>query len=235
MSAYSTAVLADSPDVYYRLDETGAGPLVDVVAAHNATANATIVSASSLVPMDSDAAVTLDYTGAFFKGTTAYTLAQQPMTVEFWINPTALTTNSGWPVVVSCTNNATNGWAAQYQVTTGLWTFTTCGVNDYAFTAAAVAGTTQHIVFVFKASNDVDLYVNGAFSQTISNATPMSATTGFVTIGDSQALGRNMRGTVDELAIYKSALSAVRIGAHYTAGTVAAASGHGLLLLGVGT
>lgn len=224
MSAYSTAVLADSPDVYYRLDETGsgAGAFVDVANAHNATPNATIVSSASLLPQDADASATLDSAATFFKATTIYTVAQQPLTVEFWVKPTAL--SGGFSTILSC-GGAGDGWNVAFYAD-GRWVFTEPGIINGFFNSSpiAAAATTQHVVFVLHGSTPwpVDLYINGVTIESVNVGTTMNATTSTLTIGEYNGADR-MRGVVDEIAIYKATLSAGRILAHYQAGTISSA------------
>jgi hypothetical protein len=226
---YAAEVLADAPDVYLRLDETGSGPFVDVVAGNDLTPDGAIVSAASLLASDPDASATFDYTTTLTKAVSAYTVAQQPMTIELWVKPISLTGSSlSASIVASCSSGA-NGWSAKYRDTTGAWRFTTHGVKDYDFTAAASIGVTQHVVFVFQASNAVDLYINGVFQQTVTHGVAMTATTSKLTVaGFEVGTSARPKATIDEVAVYKSALSAARIAAHYQAGNDPAAATTGV-------
>jgi hypothetical protein len=238
VSAYSVAVLTDSPDVYYRLDETGAGPFVDVANAHNATPDGTIVTAASLLVTDADAAAKFDPATTLTQATTGYIVAQQPMTVEFWINPASLTGSiGGTSIVLGHTNSTgTNGWICDYVDSTGVWQWTLSAVAFYPFASAVKAqiGVKQHIAFVLTAST-VELFVNGASQGTIAVGT-MVAATGHLVIGSSEFSTANRqrpKATIDEIAIYKSAISGARIAAHFLAGTTSGMGG-GMLLSGVG-
>lgn len=223
MSAYSAAVLADTPDCYYRLDETGSGPFVDQVAANNLTPNATIVSVSGLIVTDAASPATqLDHAGSFFKANSTHTVSQRPLTVEFWVTPQSLTGFGGTASVIASCAAIGNGWQTKYLITTGRWRFTTTGVADYDFTTAPAAqiGVKQHVVFVFKVDNSVDLYIDGAFQQNVTGPATINATTGFLALGDFGG-GQYPQAIIDELAVYTAALSAGRIAAHYAAATAA--------------
>lgn len=220
---YTTEVLADSPDVYYRLSETGSGPFVDVVGGHNAPPDGVIVSATSLIPSDADAAAAFDYSTTLTKAVSGYVLSQRPLTVEAWVSPLGLVGSSaaGYSIIVSC--GVAGGWVAHY-MDTAIWALTYQGVLTYQFTLSthAAIGVTQHVVFVLQTGNTIDLYLNGSFQET-------KATGGLVATGnkltvagyETLASGRP-KAIIDEVAIYKSALSAGRIAAHYAAGIASA-------------
>lgn len=220
--SYTSEVLADSPDVYFRLDDTGAGPFVDVIAAHNATSSGTIINGSSLIPTDADASTVFDPTTTCNKAVTTYTVSQRPLTVEFWITPANLTGSAaaGASVAVQC--GMTGGWSIEYLDTTGIWRMTYQGVAFYPFTLStpAAIGTRQHVVIVLNSANTVDLYINGVFQQTLATGA-LGATANKLTIAGQQTVApARAKATIDEVAVYKSALSASRILAHYTAATV---------------
>ena len=236
MSAYSAQVLADSPDVYFRLDETGAGPFVDIANAHNATPDGTIVTDTSLLVTDADASARFNPGGTLTKATTSYILQAQPFTIEFWVKPASLTGSSGGASIVVSGEGAggTSGWQVAYVDATGVWRLLLDGEAFHSFGSGVKAqiGVTQHVVFVTGASQ-VELFINAA-SQGTSACGSLVGPGGFLVIG-GQVLGLAARAnaTIDEVAVYKSALDSSRIAAHYLAATQN--TGHGsLLLTGVG-
>lgn len=220
MAAYATEVLADSPDVYYRLRDTGPGPFVDLIAGNNATPNGAIVNAAGLIDEEGPAAKFDSAAGTLQHATSGYTVSQIPLTIEFWVNPQSLTGTTPNPssVVVSC--GLTGGWAVEYVNTTGLWQVTYETVAFYPFTGTtpAAIGLTQHVVVVLRTATAADLYINGVFQATVTTGT-LAATTNKLCLGRYDTFGSGFpQATVQEVAIYKSALSAARIAAHYAAG-----------------
>lgn len=221
MSAYSDAVLADSPDAYFRLNDTGSGAFVDM-AGHvsDLTPNGTIVSAPSLIA-DSDASAKFDSAaGTLQHATSTYTSSQIPLTVEFWCKPASLTGSgaNGSSVVVSC--GLTGGWAVEYLNTTGVWQVTYESVAFYPFTGTtpAAIGVVQHVVVVMRTATAADLYVNAVFQATVTTGT-LAATTNKLCIGRYDTFGSGFpQATIDEVAIYKNVLSATRIMVHYRTG-----------------
>lgn len=219
MSAYDTIVIGHSPDVFYILnDSSGAPTIVDSSGnGHDATNGFGFLSVASLLPLDAETASQWDYGVGPLRLDGPYSVSQQPLTVEFLVKPASLTGFSGGHSTVIA-SGLTGGWACQYLVTTGTWRFKTFGVKDYDFTAAAVSGTVQHVVFVLQSSNAVDLYINGSFQQTVTSVSGIGATTDAITLASISGGGTYMTGQIQKAAVYKSALTAGNILAHYQAG-----------------
>lgn len=245
MSVYSSAVLADSPDVYYRLDETSGTAIADSSGnGRGLVANAAISgAAASLLSGDPDGAILFDYAAnapTLAQASPQFFVAQDGMTVEFWIKPTSLVTSAAAVAVIVCSGNGpgTQGWAAYFTDTTGVWHFIKQNVADYVFNTAAPAavGTTQHMAFVVAANGlSVDLYQNGVLAQSRVTAAMVAASAGtFVIANNITGTTHNPKAVIDEVAVYKSALSAGRIAAHFAASSQVA-SLHTMALLGVGS
>lgn len=209
--SYASEVLADSPDVYFRMSETGSGPFVDVIAAHNATPNGTITSNASLIPADPDnVAARFDPAGTFFKATTSYVLnVTQPITAEFWIKPVSIVAADMYVMVA--TQTGANGWSVSMIASTGAWRWVSHGVGTMNFSATGAAGVVQHVVMSMVPTGEVSLYINGVFQQ-VSGVIGIAAGTETFDLGHS-TLAPN--AVIDEIAVYKSVLSAARIAAHY--------------------
>lgn len=225
MTTYSAEVLADAPDAYYRLNQTGsgAGAFVDDANGHNVTPNATIVQSVSLIG-EPDASATFDHTTAFWQASLAYDASQNPTTVEFWVNPVSLTAGGAQlynVIAADCTSGGGRGWNAGYR-TNGVWTLIYSGVAVYEFTLAtpiATVGVTNHVVFVVNGAA-TDLYIDGSFTQSLATGTMLTGGGAQIILGGIQLASVNYapRAVADEIAIYKSALSAGRIAAHFSAG-----------------
>lgn len=221
-TTYSEIVLADAPVVYYRLNETGGAifkNLGSAGASADATPNANQVSAPSLIVRGADSlATTFDYNSSYYKATTTYTISQEPLSVEFWVEPSTLAAfGSTSNFVVSC--GTTGGWTAQYVHNTGVWRFTTHGIKDYDSTASAAAvGKRQYVVMVLDTDHSVSFYINGSFVDKITHNTGPSATSNTLSLGVRSAdVAAGMAGIVDEVAIYTTALTAAQIKKHWIA------------------
>lgn len=232
MSAYSAAVLADSPAAYYRLNETS-GNFVDVAAAHNATPSGTIVPASSLIPSDpANGAAKFSWSSGTLKqaDTSGFNFCQVPMTIEFWVNIASLSVNpaatgffSTVPASLILGSGNADGFCVGYKTDGNLyWAFNgVAGIPlDYTFTV----GVTYHVVIIatVAAASALTIYINAVLphvAYAINN--PIAATTSLC-LG-SRLVGVNTEpsaalNALDEVALYTSALSAARIAAHYQAG-----------------
>lgn len=217
--SYDEEVLADSPVAYWRLGEaTGATTAVDDGGANDGvhTGGVTVGITGLLPNGDTNKAIDLNGTTAYVSVPDAAALdLQAPFTLEAWVNLDTISGGAETPF----------SKAGAYRLAigaTGLVRFTTLGVLDYDFTTPTlVAGTTYHIVVVFDTAFDAHLYVNGTFRQT------QLGTANALTSASNLTLGTNsvdfLDGKLDELALYNTALSAGRIGAHYTAATTTAA------------
>jgi hypothetical protein len=220
---YPVEVLADSPEVYWRLAETS-GTAVDNIgsagSAADGTANATIVSDTSLLATDPmNGAQVYDWNGATFKVDTTYALSQmEPVTMEFLVEPRSLAAFGGG-INHSITHGQTGqGIGCSYFDTTGQWRFTTFGILDYDFIGRnAQVGVTNHVVFVLDASHDVTLYIDGAKVGTVAGSSAPNATGAKLALAylTGQTAGAN--AVFDEVAVYPAALSADRVLAHYIA------------------
>ena len=223
-SQYATQVLADSPVGYWRLGEASGTVAADASPNHlDGTYSGTLsLNQSGALVADPSAAVTFAG-GKVTAGTSGVPTGSGARTVEAWINPTgsggtifASNTASGQRFVVQAGQD--NG--AWYLFSDGL-----NGANNLTLSGAEIppAGTWSHVAFVFDgAANTWHYYLNGAatksgtFAVAINTAAATSTTLG-VRLDATQPFS----GTLDEVAVYASALSATRIAAHYQANVVA--------------
>jgi hypothetical protein len=113
-----------------------------------------------------------------------------------------------WSLRVSASNAIT----ARVHTTTG--TFDVTGPT-------IVAGTTYHVAMTYDGSNE-RLYVNGALQATTActgNVDYSSVGSSGLGIGGGQASTRTVAftGTIDDVAVYGTGLTAAKVGAHYAA------------------
>lgn len=212
--SFSAAMLASAPDWYARLDETGSGPFVDVIAGRNATPSGTIVPDTSLLASDPDPSARFNPAGTLNKATTAYVVNGQPMTVAFLVKPASLTGSSGGASVVMSALPAagTSGWDVAYIDTTGVWRLLLGNVAFYNFTAATKAqiGVLQHIAVVLTTTT-VELFVNGVSQGTLATGTMLGPGGTLVIGGSNVGTGGRPNATIDEPALWRRAVTSSEI------------------------
>jgi glucose/arabinose dehydrogenase len=217
-SAYRDAVVADSPFLYWRLGEAS-GTFADssTGGANPGTASGTGLSrnVANLVTANSDGALAFTDATTNIATTTAITgLPTSTVSTEVWFKA------AGFANSIDLVNHgygATggNGWAmwlnAGGSLNFGLWQ--SGGTQQVVVSSPLSANTTYHAVGTYD-GNVMRLYVNGAQVATKTvGALALNTSAGFFT-GRTDTTSTV---TIDELALYPTALSAARVQAHYTA------------------
>ena len=228
IQAYSAAVLADSPIVYYRMNETSGTTAADSSGhGYNGTYGTSVVLGNASV-VTGDVAPTFpggtQTAAKVLRSSTNAALAPTgAMSVEFWVNvPSSVTTNSQilWSQPFANGNSYQPGYISLENGSPPFFTIqinTTSGV--LATYPAAVLGAKNHVVLTWTGTT-LTAYVNGVASNggtgsgSLTNyASPYS---GFTLGGPSDA-HTGFAGAVGEFALYGTALSAARVQAHYSA------------------
>jgi len=221
--SYASTVLADGPSHYYRLGEsTTADPAVDAgTGLSDGTYGSTVKPGSQ--GYSTDTAARFDGTTATdFVDTGVTSISASAFSVEAWVNADA--TDGQHRIVVKDEIGVTGAWI--------LWLnqsklrFQVRNSTDTAWVIAEApttppAGTTFHVVGVFDGT-DAILYVDGVEVASAPLGTVTTNTNTLpITIGaDSDSVGARghiFDGTIDEVAIYESALTATQIQAHFDA------------------
>jgi len=224
-STYPPAVQADSPAAYWRLGESSgtsaadAGPNGDT-----GTYSGGYTLAQTGALHDASTAVAFNgSTGKVTAGVTGVPTGTSARTIEAWVKPTGnggtiLATNaaSGQKFIVQAFNSG------------GTWYLFTDGVNaanNLTLSGAEIppAGQWSHIAFVFDGTaNTWHYYLNGTATKSGTFAVSINtAALTSTTIADRLDYTQPFNGTIDEVAVYPSALSATRIAAHFQAGLAA--------------
>jgi Concanavalin A-like lectin/glucanases superfamily len=226
-SVYASTVLMDDPVAYYRLDELS-GDALDRGSAHaNGVYGAeTTRGAAGLLTGDSDLAVGIVPMDAGVPAivSVANNLRLEPamtMTVECWIRASSHFSGSGR--IVSYGQDETSpyetyvlqafdGHAEMYLANVGYVTGSTVLSNATTYYLAATYDGASLIVYV---NGNVD--GTKSFSGAIG---PYGMTPGLGIGGGASGVSAadQFDGTIDEVAIYGSALTGTRIAAHYDAG-----------------
>jgi hypothetical protein len=223
--AYNTEVLKDSPTRYYRMGESAGTTATDAMGVANGTYVNTPTLAQTGLVRGRD-------TSVLFNGTdeqvtaTAPTLSF-PLTVECWVKFAAL--GSGFPTILA-TNDQANRSGVRLAINSTGGNLH-CEMADGAGSAAGnrrnwivagaiSAGNTYHIAFVATSISSATVYINGVAQSPSTEGSGASIGSGGTQrfAGSTQASYGFANITLDEVAIYSSALSAARVAAHYRAG-----------------
>jgi hypothetical protein len=198
---------------YWRLGEgAGATTAVDATNAWPGTYSATTLGAAGALTGDADTAARFAGSGYVSAGNgPAFT---GPMTVEAWASADA---NRIAYLVSDGTSSSTG-----YQ----LWIASN---GAPAFTVGMTGGTVQvqgapvglnawHHLAATVDATAVTLYVDGAPVATQPALGTPRAATSTLMLGRSSSTGRNLRGGLDEVALYGAALDPATVAAHYALG-----------------
>lgn len=228
MSAYTSIVLADTPQAYYRLDETSGTNAAD----SSGNSNAGTYTTSGLTLAQPGCLLSDADTGTLF--TSSVGRVQLPsvalgngwsgFSAECWIKPTTTGPANGsfYNLLWGGNNNvAHTGWIIYFAGTASLPALVfqvgngTVNSPAQANSITLVSGSNYHVVGVYDGAHN-KLYLNGVLIAT------SSAITGNVSSAGTPSVTTNSSsffpGTIDEVAIYNTALSATQILNHYAAG-----------------
>jgi hypothetical protein len=218
MSHYSAAILADSPLRYYRLNEPSGTTAADIGSqALNGTLNGGITLGATGLIVNEPAAtsMTLNGTSGYISAaTTGLPTAAGSWTLEAWVNMASVP-GTGIHAIVEFGSGSTNHAAVIY-LSGG-----TLNCNTYAGNTitglAPSANKTYHIVGCYDGTN-LRLYINGALQGSPLACTPAISLT-YCRIGSEDSTPDDFfGGSVQEVAIYGTALSATQVRTHFTAG-----------------
>lgn len=237
--SYSSEILADTPRAWYRCQEVSGFIQDSSGNARHATASPGGNNAGyhQVSPITSDAG---DYS-INFSTSTNFTVPDvagldlgDTFTLEAWVK-LAAQTNFDNRYILSKGANAYSMWVNDTPGSLAL-VAPTVGVSCTA-TSAFPDTTNFHHCVITKTGATVHLYmdnvdVTGAYTP---NTYADTATALF--IGSSRVSDAFVSATVDEIAVYATALSSTRVGAHYTAalgGAGGGPAGGTMTMLGVG-
>jgi hypothetical protein len=225
-ASYPNAVLGDNPVAYYRFDDTTATTMTDSSTnGHNGAYGTSVtLGAPGLIASSGDKAATFPGgTPSSTKVATASgTSPLQPTTVslEAWFSESAAPTTTE----DVATYGTTTGSALSYSIrltsaNLPVAVVTTPSGTIQATGATALStGTGYDVVATYDGSN-VYLYVDGELQNTTATSGAIVyGTTNALSIGGVTGSGRTgFAGTIDEVAVYGSALSTTQVQNHWNA------------------
>jgi hypothetical protein len=212
---YHGEVLLDDPTAYWRLGETAGNTTVafDSKGTSHGVANtgATLGQAGGLLGYANTATAFNGTSGRVEVPNSAIPAVTGSFSIEAWVKPNALT---GTQFLV-------NKDTTYYLYLIGsdiIFGYRSGGAYLFArANGAATVGSWQHFVGSYNGST-VSLYRNGVLIASPAFTGAVDALSGNLFIGTLSAAGSFFNGTLDEVALYRSALSAARVQAHYEAG-----------------
>jgi len=222
-TSYSGVVLADNPAGYWRLGEAyGATSAADASSDGTANtgtySNAPTLGIQGTLPGDSDFAAGFDGAGSYLSVPDAANLKPAgAFTLEAWLKMSAAN-----GVVLDKPYVAGTSVSYSLSVASGkakLTIKTSSAIYSATSTSSVNTGAWKYVVGSFDGSN-LRIYVNGSLEATTATAGSLQYSTLALQIARYDQTGANyLNGSLDELALYSSALTATQISAHYTAGT----------------
>jgi len=228
--AYATSVLANSPDLFWRLGESS-GNALDSSGAGN-YGNVT-TSIPSPVTRGVTGPIT-DNTGATFNGSSGAVVAQQPwqaptqFTAEVWFRTN--TTRGGKLIGFGNTTSGLSGSYDRhvYMLNNGKLAFGVSNGSQQIVNSPLSYNDNQwHHVAASQGADGMKLYVDGLLVGT-NPTTTATAYTGYWRIGGdrvwSGATSSYFAGSLDEAAVYSTVVSETDVRAHYNASGRAAAN-----------
>jgi hypothetical protein len=228
LSGYTTVVAATSGIAsYWRLGEPSGTTATDSIGSLTGTyVGSPTLAAASLLPSDSNTAVTFDGsndTVTTAAGTHNYT-GTASFSVELLVKLNSVAGGTfGYLVDKQHATPSRGGWSVSQNVAAiGLEIYSGGAFGSGVYISGLVAATTYHIVFTADASN-LRSYLNGALMSTQSRSSIPSVTQN-LSLGAATTAFSYFTGTLDEVAIYSSTLSAATIASHATEAVAPASS-----------
>jgi hypothetical protein len=227
--SYSGAILADAPNIYYRLGESSGTTASDASGnGHTATyaASGVTLGVAGAIVNDTDTAITLNGTTGSVQETSG---AGAPTgfanrSVEAWFKTTAAT---DMPIVAYGTPGTANQYFGIYVNGTAIEVQTGAGtIITFPGTAALNNGAWHHLIVTYDSgapAGNLKVYIDGASFGT-QTPTPAALNTTLDTAGlqvgkDDKATPAFFNGSLDEVTVYATVLATTQVSNHYKAGT----------------
>jgi hypothetical protein len=223
-ASYSSAVTADAPVGYWRLGEASGSSAADASGNGNVGSYVSGVQlgAAGAVAGDTDTAAGFDgVAGRMSVPDKAALRLNGSFSIEFWAKLRAAANSFPGILRKGDGSSGGSGWFIYYNTTNLRLNFQRAGVDGRLTSSAGAlsASAYKHYVLSYDASSStLRWYVNGALDSTYTGVSfPASTDTSTLDLGVGHDFGNEF---LDDVAVYSSALSATRVSAHYTAGTL---------------
>jgi hypothetical protein len=228
---YRAAVMADSPVAYWRLGETSGTTAADEKGSYpgiyvgSPTLGVVGAFGGNFAASFNDISQHVDLGATFRDALSTHTIG----TVEAWVNPSSIGSSQ---TIFSSSGSSVPWYKFMIRVASSgviiIDIRSDFGNNVFWGNTVLIAGAWTHVVLIGNGGgNNYSLYVNGVL-QTLTSS-PMSYVGAWFQLVnnrntaqlarhiESNTLQRPFNGSIDEFAVYNTALSAARIAAHYAA------------------
>jgi hypothetical protein len=215
--AYYEEVIADAPEIYYRMNEASGSSFYDSSGNWRTATlyNSPTLGVAGATPRNT--AATFSTTGNTYASTTALSLLSN-WTIEAWVKrdgSQAYYTS----IVADGFLSASINYMLFWDGTSIVAGYYAGGFQLSASSSAISDGVWTHVAGTYDGAN-LKVYINGVLDVTTASATACTADNYLIITGAKWDTGDAFKGDLDEVAIYSTALSATRIAAHYDARNV---------------
>lgn len=221
--SYGARVYNDSPDLYWRLNETSGTVAADSsVSVNNGTYSGGVTkNQTGAIAGTTNKAAAFDGVNGLVASST---LLSNPSvySLELWFNST--TTRGGKLIGFGSANTGTSGNYDRHvylqddgKLVFGVWTGF---ANTITTPGAYTDGVWHHVVATQSSTSGMALYVDGALVGT-NGQTSSQAYDGYWRVGGDTTWGSTsafVNARIDEVAVYSTAISANTVAAHYSLG-----------------
>lgn len=221
-SAYAAAVLADSPALYWRLNETGGTSAADD-SGNNRTGTYSGTLSFSQAAAGTALGTSVDFAGgAQVTRTYESWMNVDSFTLEAWVYPTAAADASA-DTVIAMRGGAGDRWQFRRE-SNGAWTLVSWSAAGAAL-VRTIALSTQlpinnwgHFVIAKNGANVTTFFNGSQISSESVNDSLFAASNQSITVGSIfGSLSEPFPGRIDEVAFYPTVLTLARAQAHYNA------------------
>ena len=221
--SYPTVVKNDLPAGYWRLGEQSGSTAADSAGNNVATIKGGVTLGIGGAIVDPNLAMSLDGSTGYLSVADNSALDMTgDLTIEAWVKPTV--TNKSMAILQKSSGSAYSSWQYRLGVTSGgLWRGTVfIGGTNYTVTAPDPPSTSAWTYLVLtRSGSTLTLYVNGVAVASSTASGAINTSSGILAIGRAGSSSSDyFNGSVDEVAVYPSALSPAQIANHYSASGV---------------
>ncbi len=218
-SSYSTTITGDSPSIYYRLGESSGTAAADSSGnGYGATyATGVTLGANGAISGDTDTAVTSGTSGILTENSSSgLNIGANARSLEAWFKTSSATSQA-------IMGYGPSGNDFEVYITGGqlsLWNGSVGSITS-ALPYSPTDNTWHHVVATYDGNVTGTIYVDGQQVGKGSFSGQLADTSGHaLTVGDD-SYGNVFSGTIDEAAVYTSALTAAQVNAHWRVGLAA--------------